>query len=134
MSICDRLPEKYDICDDRFVVYKLTRNICKKFSRCETCVPFRFQFDESWRSIDKNDNKSALIWSRDDHLAISNLMSFRKSMTHRYPICIKIPVFFKLKNLTVCLHTNENHCIKFLLWCVTTCKWVKYCLDFQKKS
>ena len=58
-NICTRLPEKYN-CDDRFIVYKFTCNLCQKFYIGETCRPLRFRYEEHKRSLEKNDKKSAL--------------------------------------------------------------------------
>ena len=58
-NICIRLPEKYN-CDDRFIVYKFTCNLCQKFYIGETCRPLRFRYEEHKRSLEKNDKKSAL--------------------------------------------------------------------------
>ena len=66
-KICDHLPDKYR-CDDRYVVYKLTCNICKKSYIGETSRPFHLRLDEHKRSITNSDNKSALA----DHARIDH--------------------------------------------------------------
>ena len=62
-KLCDILPNKYS-CDDRFVVYKATCNLCNKFYIGETCRPFYIRVDEHRRCVKNRDRNSALT----DHI------------------------------------------------------------------
>ena len=57
--ICNILPDNF-MCNDRFVVYKFTCRICNECYIGETCRPFNCRFSEHKRSLNKNDDKSAL--------------------------------------------------------------------------
>ena len=58
-EVCDHLPKNF-VCNDRFIVYKFTCQICNQFYIGETCRPFYARYLEHKRSLNKRDDKSAL--------------------------------------------------------------------------
>ena len=58
-EICQKLPENFK-CDDRFLVYKFTCEICGQFYIGETCRPFKLRFAEHMRSLRSKNKVSAL--------------------------------------------------------------------------
>ena len=58
-EICNKMPDKFN-CQDRFLVYKFTCNLCKGFYIGQTCRPFKLRFNEHKRSIEQNNLSSAL--------------------------------------------------------------------------
>ena len=58
-EVCNRMPNRYG-CEDRFLVYKLSCKICKKFYVGQTSRPFHFRYDVHRRSLNNKDNRSAI--------------------------------------------------------------------------
>ena len=58
-DICSHLPDRFS-CSDRFLVYKFTCKYCNDFYIGETSRPFKCRYKEHNRSLNFNDEKSAL--------------------------------------------------------------------------
>ena len=58
-KICDILPDNLS-CNDRFLVYQFTCWLCKAVYIGETCRPFNRRYKEHQKSLEKQDDKSAL--------------------------------------------------------------------------
>ena len=56
---CNHMPSKFN-CDDKFLVYKFTCNLCNDAYIGQSSRPFKTRFQEHKRSITKKDVKSAL--------------------------------------------------------------------------
>ena len=58
-NICKNLQNKYS-CNDRYIIYKYTCNLCHEFYVGRTCRKFNIRHKEHARSINNKNNSSAL--------------------------------------------------------------------------